>query len=84
MTVQTTKAQVGAALTDATGVSPLTPMKFVKDFVADFLMTAAAALVAANIAAVPATEQGWYVAGVAVLGAAIKAGYRAVLRWATS
>lgn len=78
------KANVGSALTDGTGVSALTPMKFIKDFVADFLITAAASLVAVNIMSVPTDSQGVFVAATAVLGAAIKAGYRAALRWATS
>jgi len=79
-----TRAAVSNALTDGTGVSPLTLLKFIKDFVADFLMTAAAAVVAAGIMTVPTDQPTLYIAGVAILGAAIRAGYRAALRWATS
>lgn len=82
------KASVGAALTDNTGVSPITVTKFVKDFVADFLITGAAAVGAVQIMGAvngfPTDVAGGVLLGTAVLGAAIKAGYRAVLRWATT
>lgn len=76
-----------AKLTDNTGVSPLTATKLVKDFVADFLMTAAAAVASvplANVFGIPTTGAEGYIVGTAILGALIRAGYRAALRWATS
>lgn len=77
-----------AALTDGTGVSPITAKKFLKDFVADFLITAAAMLGATSIVGavngIPTDVAGGVVIATGILGAAIKAGYRAVLRWATS
>lgn len=76
--------RTGAALTDGTGVSPLTLKKLVKDFVADFLMTAAAAVAATGIMGIPTDQTSTVIIGTAVLGAAIRAGYRAVLRWATT
>ncbi len=74
----------GQALTDGTGVSPLTWRKLAKDFIADALITAAAALAMANIASVPTDEQGWLVATTAIGTAVLKAAYRAALRWATT
>jgi hypothetical protein len=75
---------VTGALTDGTGVSPLTISKFVKDFVADFLLSAAAALAAAQIMDLGGVIQAPETAGLAIAGAAIRAGYRIVLRWATA
>jgi len=75
------------ALTDGTGVSPLTTIKLIKDFIADFLMTAAAAVATvpvANAFGVPTTGAEAYIVVTAVLGALIRAGYRTVLRWATT
>ena len=74
----------GQALTDGTGVSPLTWRKLAKDFVADALITAAAALATANIVSVPTDERGWLVAATAIGTALLKATYRAALRWATT
>lgn len=77
----------GQALTDGTGVSPLTFTKYVKDFIADFLMTAAAAVTTIPLASafgVPTTDAEFQIVAVAVLGALIRAGYRTVLRWATT
>lgn len=71
-------------LTDGTGVSSITLVKFFKDFVADVLLSAAAALVAVQIVTVDAAVAAPQVAAFAILGAVIRAGYRAVLRWATT
>lgn len=78
--------QTGAVgtLTDGTGVSPLTPTKWVKDFVADVLLSGAAALAAAQIIDVGSAVQAPEVAAFAVAGAVIRSLYRAVLRWATT
>ena len=78
------KAVVGNALTDGTGVSPLTLPKLVKDAVADFLLALPAALLAVNITAIPQDEKTAMVAVIAIGGVAVKAIYRAALRWATS
>lgn len=75
---------VAGTLTDGTGVSPITPTKFVKDFVADVLLSGAAALAAAQIVDVGSAIQTPEVAAFALAGAVIRAGYRALLRWATS
>ncbi len=79
-------AQTGAvgALTDGTGVSPFTGTKFVKDFIADVLLSGAAALAAAQIIDVGSAIATPQVAAFAVAGAVIRAAYRAVLRWATT
>jgi hypothetical protein len=84
VTVNTTKANIGAALTDGTGVSPLTGAKFLKDAVADFLLSLPAALIVAGVTDVPQDTKGLMIAGFAVIGVLVKAGYRAALRWATS
>lgn len=78
--------QTGAVgtLTDGTGVSKITTTKFVKDFVADVLLSGAAALAAAQIVDVGSAIQTPEVAAFAVAGAVIRAAYRAVLRWATT
>lgn len=75
---------VHSTLTDGTGVSALTLTKFVKDFVADFLMSAAAALTAAQIIDIGSAIQGQETATFAVVGALIRTGYRAILRWTQS
>lgn len=79
-------ATTGAAgaLTDGTGVSALTATKLLKDFVADVLLSGAAALAAAQIIDVGSAVQAPEVAAFAVTGAVIRAAYRALLRWATS
>lgn len=75
---------IGQALTDGTGVSAGTWMKFVKDFVADVLLSGAAALAAVQISgldqAVAQPTVVWFALG----GAVIRSGYRAALRWATT
>ena len=76
--------QVGAVLTDGTGVSAITGSKVLKDFVADVLLSGAAALVAAQIVDVGSAIQTPEVAAFALAGAVIRALYRAVLRWATT
>lgn len=78
------QASIGGTLTDGTGVSPSTTQKFLKDFVADALLTAAAALTAAQIVAIPTDQQGAWTAAMAIGGAVIHAAYRSVLRWASS
>jgi hypothetical protein len=76
--------KTGQLLTDGTGVSPITLTKFVKDFIADFLITAAAALAVAGISGIPQDQAAWTVASTAILGALVRVGYRQVLRWATT
>ena len=75
---------VVGALTDGTGVSPFNATKFVKDFVADVLLSAAAALAAAQVIDLGSAIATPEVAAFAVAGAVIRAAYRAALRWATS
>ena len=82
-----TPGSVTAVLTDGTGVSPGTPMKFIKDFVLDFVITAIAGLGAG--AGLEALDLGSIIAApdlaaIAVAGALLKAALRAVLRWASS
>jgi hypothetical protein len=71
-------------LTDGTGVSAFTASKIFKDFVADALMTGAAALVAVGVTSADAAVAAPAVVVTALAGAAISALYRAVLRWATT
>jgi hypothetical protein len=75
---------VVGVLTDGTGVSSFTVTKFVKDFIADVLLSGAAALVAVQVVDVGSAIAQPQVAAFALLGAVIRAGYRAVLRWATT
>lgn len=75
---------IAGALTDGTGVSPIDATKFVKDFVADVLLSGAAALATAQILDLGAAVAAPQVAAFALAGAVIRAGYRAALRWATS
>jgi hypothetical protein len=77
------KAAVGF-LTDGTGVSSFTATKFIKDFVADVLLSGAAALAAVQIMDVGSAINAPDVAAFALAGAVIRAGYRAILRWATT
>lgn len=79
----TSTGAVGA-LTDGTGVSPITPTKWIKDFVADVLLSGAAALAAAQIVDVGSAIQTPEVAAFAVAGAVIRSAYRIALRWATT
>jgi hypothetical protein len=75
---------VVGALTDGTGVSKITVPKLVKDFIADVLLSGAAALAAAQIMDVGSAIGNPQVAGFALAGATIRAAYRAILRWATT
>lgn len=75
---------VVGTLTDGTGISAITGSKFVKDFVADVLLSGAAALVAVQVVDVGSAVAAPQVAAFALLGAIIRAGYRAALRWATT
>ena len=75
---------VSGTLTDQGGISAITASKLVKDFVADVLMTGAAALVAVNVTSVDAALATPAIVVTAVAGAVISAVYRVVLRWATS
>ena len=79
-----TQTGVVGTLTDGTGVSQITVIKFVKDFVADVLLSGAAALVAIQITDVGAAVSQPQVVAFALAGAVIRAGYRAALRWATT
>ncbi len=78
---------VVSTLTDGTGISAITTSKVLKDFVADFLLTAAAALGAGatfeafDIAQAISTPD---VVGIAIAGAFVKALFRVALRWAQS
>ncbi len=80
----TEQGAIVSALTDGTGVSALTATKFIKDFVADVLLSGAAALAAAQIVDVGSAVQTPDVVVFALAGATIRAAYRAVLRWATT
>jgi len=73
-----------STLTDGTGISRFTTSKFVKDFVADVLLSGAAALAAAQILDVGSAIQTPDVAAFALTGAVVRAAYRAILRWATT
>jgi selenophosphate synthase len=75
---------IASTLTDGTGVSKVDATKFVKDFVADTLLSGAAALVAVQVVDVGGAVDQPQVVAFALLGAVIRAGYRAALRWATS
>lgn len=75
---------VVGTLTDGTGVSAMTATKFVKDFVADVLLSGAAALGAAQILDFGSAVAAPTVVSFALAGAVIRAAYRAALRWATT
>lgn len=75
---------VGAVLTDGTGASAPTIQKLVKDFVADFLITASGGIGAANIFSVQDAVSAPTVAAFALGSALVAAGYRLALRWATT
>lgn len=75
---------VVSTLTDGTGISQLTAQKWIKDFVADVLLSGAAALSTAQILDLGAAVQAPQVAAFALAGAVIRSAYRAVLRWATT
>ena len=82
-----TPGSVSATLTDGTGVSPITGMKLIKDFVLDFIITGVAGITGGL--AVDALDVGSILAApdlaaIAVAGAVLKAGLRVILRWAAS
>lgn len=79
-----TQSRTVGFLTDGTGISAFTASKFFKDFVADVLLSAAAALVAVQIITVDQAVAAPSVVVFAVTGAVIRAAYRAILRWATT
>lgn len=75
------------ALTDGTGVSPMTTTKIIKDLVFDFIVTALSALGVGATA--DALDLGVIIgapeaAGVAIAGAAVRTLIRAALRWSSS
>jgi hypothetical protein len=73
-----------SALTDGTGVSRITASKWLKDFVADALLSGAAALVAVQVVDVGAAVAQPQIVVFALAGALIRSAYRAALRWATT
>ncbi len=83
-TAEGTKAATVSALTDGTGISAITGSKFLKDFVLDFLMTAAAALTAVNVLDIDSALAAPAVVETAIAGALIRVIFRTVLRWASS
>lgn len=78
------QSAIVGALTDGTGVSHMGAQKIIKDFVADFLLGAAAALATVQVMDLGSAIAAPQVAGLAIAGAAIKAAYRVILRWATT
>lgn len=75
---------VGGTLTDGTGVSAMTGTKLIKDFVADVLLSGAAALAAIQVVDIQQVAEQPTVVAFALGGAVIRAAYRVVLRWATT
>jgi hypothetical protein len=75
---------VVSTLTDGTGVSKIDATKLVKDFVADALLSGAAALTGLQVLDFGAAVDQPKVVAFALAGAVIRALYRATLRWATS
>lgn len=75
---------VTSTLTDGGGIASLTKSKVLKDFVADTLMGASAALVAVGVTGIDIAAATPAVAATAIANALISAGYRTALRWATS
>jgi hypothetical protein len=78
------QGRIVGTLTDGTGISAFTASKVFKDFVADVLLSGAAALAAAQIVDVGSAIQTPEVAAFAIIGAVVRALYRAGLRWATT
>lgn len=79
-------ADTGAtgALTDGTGVSPLTVPKVLKDFVVDFVKTLAAVFTAAQITGVQGAIDDPHKIAIAVTGALFSTVYRFILKWGES
>lgn len=77
-------ASTGSVLTDGTGISKFTSSKVVKDLVADFLLSASAALIAVNVTDLSAAVSSPTVVWFAVGGALIRVAYRALLKWSTT
>ncbi len=75
---------VSGTLTDGTGVSKLLASKVIKDLVADFLLSLPAVFVGLNIADLEGALAAPAAVGIAVGDAAIRWGYRAILRWTQS
>jgi hypothetical protein len=75
---------IPSALTDGGGVSAITGSKVLKDYIADFLMTGTAAIIAVGVTSVDQALAAPTVVATAIIGAAISATYRIILRWATS
>jgi HJR/Mrr/RecB family endonuclease len=84
VTIPHQEGTIVRVLTDGTGVSQFTATKFVKDFVADVLLSGAAALVAVQVVDVSSAVAQPQIVTFALLGAVVRAAYRAVLRWATT
>lgn len=75
---------ISGALTDGSGIGTFNVTKVVKDFIADALISAAAALATVNIVGIPTDKAQATVAALAIGGAVIHALYRSVLKWAAS
>lgn len=84
MPSQPKQGRIVGTLTDGTGVSAVNVQKLVKDFIADFLLGAAATLSTIQVMDLGSAIQQPTVVGLAIAGAAIKAAYRIILRWATT
>lgn len=77
-------SNIGSTLTDGTGISSITAIKFAKDFIADALISGAAALATVQIVSLDQAAAQPTVVVFAIGGAIIHAAYRAALKWATS
>ncbi len=78
----TNDSGVSGTLTDGTGVSALSIQKYFKDFLVDFMLGAVTALASVNILGLADAVSFPDVAGIAIGGAAIRAAYRTILKWA--
>lgn len=76
-----TDTGLSGTLTDGTGIGKFDVPKVVKDFIADALLSAAAALATAQIVGIPQDTATTWTAAMAIGGAVIHALYRAVLKW---
>lgn len=79
-----TTTGLSGALTDGTGVSPITVPKVIKDIILDALLSIPVALIAVNVNNLETALAAPMVIAIAVGDSLIRVLYRAALKWAQS